>query len=313
MRPLRNGDTIGVVSPASAVDQSVFSQIRAAAEQRGYRIKVFGEHDASFGRMAADDARRAENLMRAFCDDEVAAVLCSRGGYGSGRILDLLDPSLMGDKIFVGYSDVTNLLVHLHAHKGIVPFHGPMAADLIQKNDQDTIEWLFSMLEGSRFSYSLPPSEYSVIRTGVAEGKLYGGNISIFETLLGTNSVRVPEGAILLLEDVNEFMYALDRSLVHMTRAGVFSNASGIIFADLRLKDGMDRDNSLGLLLEEVLMTHFKGFAGPIAVGLPCGHTARQLTLPLGADTRLSVTHDCLDLGFSNFWDDLATRKDLAA
>lgn len=302
MRPLAPGDTIAIVSPASTAERRVFSEFQDLAAEHGYATKVFGEFDEGFGRMAADDRRRAENLQAAFADDSVAAILCSRGGYGSGRLLDIIDPAAIRPKIFVGYSDVTSLILHLSATAGIIPFHGPMAADLIGNANQWTRERFFSMLAGERLSYSLERADFTPVREGVARGPIVGGNISIIESLLGTGSLSIPDGAVLLLEDVNEFMYSFDRALVHLRRAGVFDRISGLVIADMKIKDQGSRDNSLGLLLEEVIDSHFGAFEGPIALDMPCGHTDRKLTIPIGAQTTLTVGDTRLVLEFEDFW-----------
>ncbi|SIT18457.1 muramoyltetrapeptide carboxypeptidase [Roseivivax lentus] len=302
MRPLAPGDTIGIVSPASAAQGTVYEDFSRIAESRGYSVKVFGETEPTFGRMTGSDRNRANSLIAAFEDDEVTAVICARGGYGSGRLLSHLDPSRVKNKIFVGYSDITNLLVHLNTMCRITTFHGPMAADLAGKNDPDTMRWLFSFLEGKRLAYDLSTKDHRVFRSGEASGMVFGGNISTLETLIGTESWSMPEGAILFLEDTNEFMYSLDRSLVHLQRSGVFEKASAIIFADLQLKDASDRDNSIGFLLEELLEIHFGDFSGPIIFDAPCGHTQRQMTIPLGVQARLEAAHDGSRLEFENFW-----------
>lgn len=303
MRPLTPGDTIGIVSPASAAQEAVFEDFSRLVGNRGYSVKVFGETEPTFGRMTGSDSNRANSLVAAFEDEDVAAVICARGGYGSGRLLSHLSPSRVRNKIFVGYSDITNLLVHINTLCGVKTFHGPMASDLVGKNDPDTISWLFSLLEGQRLSYDLGTEDHRVFKSGVACGPIFGGNISTLETLIGTESWSMPEGAILLLEDVNEFMYSLDRSLVHLQRSRVFEKASGIIFADLQLKDAGDRNNSIGFLLEELLQIHFDGFSGPIIFDAPCGHTQKQMTIPLGVQTRLAAAHGKSTLEFENFWD----------
>lgn len=303
MKPLKTGDTIGLVSPASKAELSVFSGIAQIARGRGYSVKTFGSADLSCGRMAGTDEERAANLLSALNDPEVDAVLCSRGGYGSGRLLDVLEKSQFSPKIFVGYSDITSLLLHFHATGKMIPFHGPMASDLVTKGDKETLEWFFEVLEGQRLCYELRPELFKAHRPGYAKGPFWGGNISMIQNMVGTDSIRVPEGAIVMLEDINEFMYTFDRSLVHLKRAGLFRDASAIIFSDLKLKDGHDKDNSLGMLQEDVIDMNFGDFKGPIIFGMPCGHTESQMTLPLGVEAILDARADAsLSLSFTNFW-----------
>lgn len=302
MRPLQAGDTIGLISPASKAQAEALAGFAEIAKTRGYHTRVLDADAVAMGRMAADDATRARSLMEAFADDSIAAILCGRGGYGSGRLIDLLQPEQVVPKIFVGYSDITSLLLDLNARADLVTFHGPMASDLVGTSDPATLEWFFNMLEGRQSGYDLPAGAFQCWRPGRASGPIWGGNITMIETLLGTDSLRVPENAIIVLEDVNEFMYAFDRSIVHLKRAGVFDTASAILFSDLRLKDGFDRDNSLGLWLEEVIEMNFAEFDGPVALNLPCGHTASQLTLPIGAAATLDLSETALQLSFPDLW-----------
>ncbi|MCA3446546.1 MAG: LD-carboxypeptidase [Rhodobacter sp.] len=283
--------------------REVFDQFRLLAGSLGFKVKVFGEFDSPFGRLAADDCTRAGHLSAAFADEEVAAIICARGGYGSGRVLEHLPRSSFKDKILVGYSDITALMLHLQAQHGMITFHGPMAIDLVQKGNNDTLRWFLETLSGTRLSYVLGHEDYSIVRAGCASGPIYGGNLSVLEAHIGTESMVVPEGIILLLEDVGEFMYSLDRSLVHIRRAGLLDRASGVVISDLRLKDGEGSDNSLGMLLNDVLQYHFGAFHGPVVYGLPCGHTERQMTLPIGAHALLEVGRENMKISFESFWE----------
>jgi len=312
MQPLQRGDTIGLVSPASTADAGVFDAMKDIAKERGYRIKTFGADKPPHGRMAAGDAARAQAVRDAFRDPDTKAILCTRGGYGSGRLLDQIDVTPQTSKIFVGYSDITSLLLHLNAQSNLITFHGPTAQDLTQKANSETLDWFFSVLEGRQRTYRLPKTQFTCVRPGQARGRLWGGNITMIESLLGTDSIRIPENAVLVLEDVNEFMYAFDRSLTHLRRAGIFEAASAILFSDLRMKDAGDRDNSLGLLLDEVIDMNFADFQGPIALNLPCGHTDLQMTLPLGAMSEIALSRDAFQLSFDDIWCG-RTRHPLAA
>lgn len=303
MKPLMIGDTIGIISPASRPDDNVYVAAKSFFESRGFLVKVFDQPDGRFGRMAGDDHTRAANLERAFRDPEVKMILCVRGGYGSGRLLEKIDYELVrqSDKIFVGYSDITNLLISFSNGSGLRSFHGPMVTDLIGKEDDWSISNFFSVLMGENSSYHLYEDDFTPVHLGQAHGRLFGGNISIIESLLGTSNLNAAEPRILILEDVGEFMFRFDRALVHLKRAGMFENVSGIVFGDLNLKD-RGPDNSLGIEFEELIEMHFSDFDGPIAIDLPCGHTKRQMTLPIGAATTLSVGPSEMLLSFSDFW-----------
>ena len=313
MKPLRSGDTVGIVSPASRADEAIYSPLRNFFESRGFPVKLFGREAPAFGKMAATDLVRARAVEDAFGDHEVRAVLCTRGGYGSGRLLDILNLNQIAanPKIFIGYSDITNLLVTFRTVCGLYPFHGPMAVDLLTKSDPWTIEHFFSTLAGEFSGYYLDRRDFQPIRCGVARGRLLGGNISILESMIGTGAFHADEPTILLLEDVGEFMFRLDRALVHFHRVGIFDNVTGVIFSDMRLND-RGPDNSLGIELEELIRMHFDEFTGPVAIDLPFGHTQQQMTMPLGAHTMLSVESDRLRLCFSDFWSTTKTAAKAA-
>ena len=249
MRPVGPGDTIGIVSPASAVEPDELDRIAACLTELGYRSKIFGRDDRRYGRLAADDATRARNVEAAFADTEVAGVLCARGGYGSIRIIDRIDYDAIAAnaKPFIGYSDITALIDSLVGRAGMVCFHGPMGIDLVGKGHARSIAKLGSIIGGKARRINLRPKDFSAYRTGAASGILKGGNIATLESIL-PSARHDDRPAILLLEDTVEYAYRLDRSLHHLRGAGYFDNVVGMILADLSLKDD-GPENSLGISL----------------------------------------------------------------
>lgn len=310
MRPLRPGDTIGIVSPAFAPDDDLYSQCRDYFADRGYRVRIFGEDSAKLGRLAGADQERLRHLEAAFGDEEVSAILCSRGGYGSGRIINQINVDLVSrnQKPVIGYSDITYMLVHINSNIGMTTFHGPMAVDLLTKKDKWTEDYFFRAVEKKLNGYSLTRENYTPLRYGTASGTLFGGNISILGSLVGTESLCIPSNSIIFLEDVNEFAYQVDRSLVHLKRAGLFRSARGVIFSSGILKDTDDGKGALGVGFAQIVRDLFHDFGGPVAIGLPCGHTRRQMTLPIGQTVTLSVGQNELGVDFQfEFGDTAAT------
>ena len=239
MRTLLRGDTIGIVSPASAPSDGLYDDARNFLHRHGFESKLFGVPAPSFGRMSARDDVRAKAIHDAFLDPSVAAIICSRGGYGSGRLTEALDYSLIAShaKPFVGYSDITNLLMSMHLRTGITTFHGPMLGDLTTTTDEWSIERLFSMLSSEKLECQISNDNYSVLSPGKGQGRLIGGNISILCSMAGYTQFAANDDVVVALEDVGEFLYCLDRSLVQLERGGLFSNARAILIADMRLKD----------------------------------------------------------------------------
>lgn len=304
MRPLERGDTIGVVAPAFAADSSVYDVACDKLQNLGFGVKFFGIPSEPFGRMSAPDSVRAEALHKAFRDPTVGAILCGRGGYGSGRLADHLDTDLIAahPKPFVGYSDITNLLVLLENEANLVGFHGPMLSDLASKGDEWSWHNLLGILQGQITQYEMDSSNFTMLVPGCGQGRLVGGNISILCAMAGAGLTPPDGDVIVFLEDVGEFMFRLDRSLVQLSRLGLFERARGIMIADMQLKDRGD-DNSLGLSLETVLGEHFGTLGIPVGIDLPCGHTHRQMTLPVGADCVLNLSQERCSIEFAGVWD----------
>ncbi len=303
MHPLQQGDTIGIVSPAFGMSGDDLEAVEAFLKERGFRSKIFGRDDPAYGRLAGDDASRAHNLHAAFDDDGVAAILCARGGYGSVRILDHLDFKRIAarPKPFIGYSDATTLIKHLIDHAGLVCFHGPMGIDFLTKGDADTADAFFDVITGAATSVAVEQGEFVAVKCGTARGVLGGGNITVLESLIGADFRPFGAPAILLLEDVGEFAYRLDRTLWHFKREGLLDGVAGVVLSDLKLQDDCE-PNSLGLPLPDIIEDHFGHVEGPVVTGMPCGHTERQLTVPFGLEVELTVSEERVNLDFGNLW-----------
>ncbi len=303
MRPLQHGDTIGIISPAFGMSPDELDAIQSALQGFGFNSKTFGRNDAALGRLAADDATRAANMQAAFDDNDVAAIICARGGYGSVRMLDHLDFGRIAaqPKPFVGYSDATTLLKHLADHADLVCFHGLMGIDFISKDCAASKDVFFDVITGSTTILTVAPGSFTALQCGTARGTLSGGNITVLESLMGAHFKPFAKPAILLLEDVGEFAYRLDRTLWHFRREGLLDGVTGVIFSDLKLLDDCE-PNSLGIALQDVIEEHFGHIDGPIVIDMPCGHTQSQLTLPLGLEVELTVSPERATVDFADLW-----------
>ncbi|QIE56071.1 LD-carboxypeptidase [Pikeienuella piscinae] len=299
LRPLEAGDLIGLTSPSFRPDPSVWRGSRASIEAHGYGTAFFGEDEAPNGRYAGAPEMRAAHLMAAFEDTSVAAVICTRGGAGASDIIDHLDFDRIAanPKPFVGYSDATALLMALGGRAGTPVFHGPMAVDLAKGEDAAGAAELFAMLAGARDIVEMKSRGAAPNRPGVVAGRVVGGNLAVLESLIGTPEWDVPEGAILLLEDINEYGYRVERALGHLGRAGVLSRCAAVLFGRSVLAD--DPDPAAFVRRAAARM---EGFAGPLAFDLPFGHAGRQATIPLGVDARLEVSADGARLTYEGIW-----------
>jgi muramoyltetrapeptide carboxypeptidase len=280
------------VSPAAAVAEESLRRGCAELEQLGFAVRV-GRHALDRDRyLAGSDRDRAEELTRMFQDSQVQAIFCSRAGYGSGRVLPLLDFSALAQtpKIFLGFSDVTLLLNALVQQAGLVCFHGPLVAGAFAHNfSARSRSHLLQLLTTGRGEESLP---FSVtVREGIAEGRLLGGCLSVLVATLGTPFALDTRGAILFLEDVDEKPYRIDRMLTQLKQAGKLEDLAGVIFGEMSSCLGETNDPTLLLSVIEDL---FADYAYPVGFGLPAGHNGENFALPLGIRVQLDARRQVL-------------------
>ncbi|MGH9524950.1 MAG: S66 peptidase family protein [Terriglobales bacterium] len=286
---LKPGDRVGIVAPASNIDGAHLQAGVAALVRMGYE-PVYDpgilDRDLYF---AGTLERRAREFHTMFERDDIRAVLCARGGYGANYLLPEVDIDLVRrhPKIFVGYSDVSCLLMYLHDATGMVPFHGPMVAkDFAEPGGVDEASWRSAVGGDARWSIA-PHESFGPILEGEAEGVLYGGCLSILVASLGTPFEARTEGKLLFVEDVNAKPYQVDRMLMQMKMAGKFEGVRGIIFGEM-LNCAQSADQPY--TLQEVIARVVGDLKVPIAYGLRSGHVSSQnITLPIGVRARLTV------------------------
>jgi len=287
---LQPGDTVGVVAPASPFDREGFERSCENWRARGYTV-VFD--DSIFDReppyFAGAPERRARNLLEMFCRPEIRAVLCARGGYGSNYLFDKIDLDVVRrhPKIFMGYSDVTALLTWFHDATGLVTFHGPMMNKDFAAPEGVHEASLAAALSG-RSPWSLAQDCGLVpVVAGRAEGKLYGGCLSILVSSLGTPQEIRTQGTILFLEDVSAKPYQIDRMLMQLRLAGKFNGVRGIVFGEmLDCRQSADQPYQL----EDVVGRVVGDLGIPVGYGLRSGHVSRtNITLPIGVNASLQV------------------------
>lgn len=282
---LRPGDRVAVIAPASSFDRASFT---AGLEVLGQRYEV--RHDESlFSReryLAGDDRRRLHELVQALTDPEIRGIFAVRGGYGVMRLLEDLEAALpaaehRADKPLVGFSDLTALHAFLQGRHR-VSIHGPVLTQLGRLSG-GAAERLFGLLESPQAPAPLQGS--ATYSPGVAEGTLVGGNLSVLTRLLGTPYMPPLEGAILLLEDVGERPYRLDRMWTHLKLAGVFRQVRGIALGDFVGCEEKDASYSSCDVLRELAVA--TGL--PCAAGFPIGHGNVNEAVPLGVRVRLDA------------------------
>ncbi len=280
-RPLRPGAHVAVVAPAGPFERTALEAGLAVLEQR-YSVDLAPELFARQRYLAGSDAQRLGQLTAALTDPEIEAVFCARGGYGAMRLLPALETLIPGPKPLVGFSDITALHAWLQRN-GLISVHGPVLTQL-GKLDTHTHERLFALLEDG--APAAPLRATDTYGPGAAEGPLLGGTLAVLSRLLGTPYLPSLEGAVLLLEDVGEQPYRLDRMWTHLALAGVFRQVRGIVLGAFTACEPRDADYTSAQVLRDLAVE--TGL--PCAAGFPIGHGEHNEPVPLGVRVRLDAT-----------------------
>jgi muramoyltetrapeptide carboxypeptidase len=286
-RALKPGDTIGVVSPASAIDREHLERGVASLKGLGFRVKVSRHALDRDGIVAGPDATRASELQAFFADPELAAIFATRGGYGAGRILPLLDFDAIArtPKVFMGFSDATFILNALVGRASMVCFHGPMVAmDFARGLSESSLDHIRRLLAGEVGSFELPAR--AALKAGVAEGEVVGGCLSMVAATLGTPYAPPFDGAILFLEDTGEKAYRIDRMLVQLGQAGVLGQVAAVVFGALRAPDGSEAEHRL---IGECIAEQAARLDCPVLSGIEAGHGSANFTIPFGVRARVDT------------------------
>jgi muramoyltetrapeptide carboxypeptidase len=286
---LKPGAKIAVLAPASSFKTELLPVGLDALAGLDFQT-VVAQYASTKTRpyFAGTPEQRLHDLHQAFGDPATEAIISIRGGYGSNYLLAGLDLDLIrrNPKPFFAYSDMTNLQSWLLDQTGLVSFHGPMVTADFAVNDGVHTASFFAAISGQR--YSVGPSEgLRLLKSGKAEGTLYGGCLSLLTASLGTPYAVNAEGRLLFIEDVGAKPYQIDRMLRQLLLAGKFDGVTGIVFGEMLdcVSPGADP-----LLLEEVILNVLKDFAGPIGFGLRSGHVSRSnVTLAFGIKARLDL------------------------
>ncbi len=284
---LRPGDCIGLAVPASPVKRESLLEGVAMLEALGFRVHYTPRIFDAERYLAGSDAARVEELHALFANPDVKAIFCGRGGYGSQRLIPYLDPALImaNPKLFMGYSDVTSLLLYFYQHCGLVTLHGPVVAgDLTRDSAPDVKCQLMGVVTGDTEAMQLPPSNLTVVRPGEAAGRLIGGCLSLFVCAIGTPFQPETRDTILFFEDLHERYYAIDRMLTYLKLAGVFEGVRGVVFGEIE-PTPVDRDRPYGVV--DVIADVLGDLDVPVLYGLRAGHCPQSLTLPFGTQAAI--------------------------
>jgi muramoyltetrapeptide carboxypeptidase len=282
-RPLRPGDRLAVVAPASPCAEDAVRRGALELETLGFDVPIDERvFSVAGGYLAGEPALRAAHLQEAFADPAVAGIVCVRGGYGSAQLLPLLDAGAVAasPKVFVGYSDITALHTWLQQQAGLVSFHGPMLEGRFADRARYDRESFVRAVSVTEPMGAIVPPSLEVWRPGEAAGVLVGGTLTQLASSLGTPwAFDPPPGCVLFFDEVNERPYRLDRLLTQLVQAGIVGRASAIVFNEL---PGCDEPGGQVRGVDAVRRV-LEGFAGPVVGGFPSGHTpGATITLPFG-------------------------------
>lgn len=279
---LMQGDTIGIVAPASPFDRKRFDEGIAAIHRLGFGTKFAKGIFERQGYLAGTDQQRAGQLNAMADDDAVQALMCARGGFGSLKILAHLDYDLIRAraKPLIGFSDITTLHQALHLYAGLVTFHGPTVTTLARGDEATRLAWRSALTDPDPMRFDL--SGGRTLQAGVCQGHFVGGNLTTLCHMVGTPYAMVFKDALLLIEDTGEAPYRIDRILTQMMMAGAFDGLRGLVLGSF--KDCGDTAE-----VEAIVQRLFGRMGIPIVDGVQMGHGRRNLTVPLGLPARLDT------------------------
>lgn len=292
-KALKFGDTVGIIAPASPTTEERVRKAHDKLIQMGFKVKMGKSPYERYGYLSGSDSIRAEDINEMFRDKEVDGIICIRGGYGTPRILDLLDYEAIKNnpKVFVGYSDITALHIAFTQIADLVTYHGPMvASDMIGNFSQFSKDNLYkAIMETDPIGKISNPQgeEIITINGGIAEGNIIGGNLSLIVDTIGTPYEIDVNGKILFIEEIGEEPYNIDRMLNQLRLAGKLHDAVGIILGDFN--NCVSEKHDENLTLEQVIEDHIKPVGKPTIYNLQAGHCEPMVTIPFGVRARLDA------------------------
>ncbi len=292
---LKAGDCIGIVAPGSGIEDMDISAAVRKLQSWGYRVKLAPNLYAQSGYLAGSAKERADDLNMMFADEEVKAILCLRGGYGSALILDLLDYDLIKahPKMLIGYSDITALHAALQRRADLVSIHAPMVIDINDDSYNYTDAQLQHGLASTSVSdngvFSVPNNHYiEILHEGIAEGKLIGGNLSVIASLCGTPYALDGTDSILFIEEVREDSYVIDRYMQQLYQSGLLKNIKGMVIGNLRRCEPTTHQ-PYDYSVREVFQYYADLTGIPVIYNFPVGHGSINGFLPLNVQAMIKA------------------------
>lgn len=285
---LDRGDTIGLVCPAGYMAYERVERCIQILQEWGFKVKIgktVGGDSTNY--FSGTDDERLMDFQNMLDDEEVKAVLCARGGYGTGRIIEQIRFKRFSKqpKWIIGFSDVTIIHSHIYSNYNIASLHAPMAGAFNDGENQFVLS-LRGALTGTMAKYEVKPHQFNKI--GMATGEIIGGNLALLAHICGTSSDMKTKNRILFIEDVGEYLYNVDRMLYQLKRNGKFDKLAGLIiggFTEIK-----DTDRPFGKTVHEIINDVFQEFDYPVSYGFPISHGIENYALKIGVEYKLSIS-----------------------
>lgn len=293
---LKPGDVLALTAPAGAIfNEETIQKATLAFEAQGFRVKHGDTLKQQFGYLAGTDEFRANELNKLFEDKTVKAIVAMRGGWGCARLFSHLDFKLIeqNPKIICGFSDLTSLLLAIYKKTGLVTFHGPVGNSTLEGFTMEN--FLRLVKDGEALKMIQPSSDaLHVFSKGQASGKLFGGNLTVWNSLIGTGYLPDATGALLFFEETEEEPYQIDRLLTQLEIAGTLASAAGIIFGKCAKCEAEEPAKSF--TLEEVFQQKFGKLGLPVVSGFNFGHVKDKFTFPVGMEATFDTSDSSVKL-----------------
>lgn len=298
---LIKGDKIAIVATARKISVEAVQSAVSLLELWGFQAVLGKTIGAEENQFAGNDALRAEDFQTMLDNPEIKAIWCACGGYGTVRIIDKLDFSQFQKqpKWIMGYSDITVLHSHIH-NLGFSTIHAPMPVDIAGQS-AEAVQSLKKVLFGEKLEYIISADRKN--RLGIAKGRLVGGNLSVLYSLCGSPSAVSTKGKIIFLEDLDEYLYHIDRMMQNLKRGGFFNDAAGLIVGGMSaMRDntkafGFAKDNPFGKTAEMIISETVDEYGFPVCFDFPAGHTKDNRALVMGNEIVLEVNENKVVIG----------------
>jgi muramoyltetrapeptide carboxypeptidase len=289
---LQNGQKVTILAPAGKIDREAVMPALRRLQEWGLLVQTGEYLFAQTHQFAGTDYQRLSDLQQALDDPGTSAILCARGGYGTTRIVDRLDFTafLRHPKWLVGYSDITTLHQKLHG-LGVQSLHATMPL-LFDRDTPPSVESLRHLLFGGEINYTVTPQPLN--RAGEGNGILTGGNLALLASNIGTASDVDTAGKVLFLEDIDEYLYSLDRMMVQLKRSGKLAKLAGLVVG--HFTNSKDNEVPFGKNPYEIVADAVREYGYPVCYGFPVGHEPENWAMPCGRRVRLRVVPDVVRL-----------------